>query len=220
MKTFIVKQSYRALICGIAFLCAALPARAADTPPFLTEEEIAPHSATIERVQDYLAGLSTVIADFTQIAPDGTLTSGKFYLQRPGKMRWQYSPPTPILIVSDGKEVVFYDYELEQVSHIPLDSTLIGFMAQPTISFDKTVGIREVQETPGVIRITLAQLSKPSDGQLMLEFSDKPLAIRNMVITDSTNQVTSVALNNARFGEELDKELFIFRDPRKPRRKT
>jgi outer membrane lipoprotein-sorting protein len=212
-------KTFAALLFAVASILPAYAAEEAAAPvPFLSSEELAPHAKTIESVENYLSGLTTIVADFTQVAPDGSLTSGKFFLQRPGKMRWQYNPPTPVLMVADGKELVFYDYELEQVSHIPLDSTLIGFLAQEKIRFDDSVGIQNIEEEAGVIRITLAQKDKPKDGQLMLEFSNNPLLIRNMVVTDATNQMTTVSLNNARFGEKVDKELFIFRDPRKPRR--
>jgi outer membrane lipoprotein-sorting protein len=203
------------ILCIFTFVS---PTVFADDITFLTPTELVPHAKTIDRVQSYLSNLTTVIADFTQVAPDGTLTSGKFYLKRPGKMRWQYNPPTPILMISSGTELVYYDIELEQVSHIPLDDTLIGFLAQNPIAFDKNIGIIGFNAKQGVIRITLAQRDKPDDGQLELEFSDKPLLIRNMVITDATHQTTSVSLNNARFGVELDPELFIFRDPRTPRK--
>ena len=178
---------------------------------------VAPHRRTIARLEAYLSQMTSIVSDFTQVAPDGSLTSGRFYLQRPGKMRWQYHPPTPILMVSNGSELVFYDYELEQVSHIPLDSTLIGFLAQDRIRFDGTVGIVDFEERADVISVTLAQLKNPDEGRLTLEFSDKPLALRNMVITDATQQVTTVSLNNARYDVPLEAELFIFRDPRKPR---
>ena len=186
---------------------------------FLPPDQVAKHQATITRVQNYLSNLTTIVSDFTQVAPDGSLTSGKFFLQRPGKMRWQYNPPTPRLIVSNGSDMVFYDYDLEQVSHIPLDQTLIGFLARDKIRFDNTIGITGFEEDANAIRVTLAQRDKPSDGQLMLEFSDNPLLLRNMVVTDATGQVTTVALNNAKFGTKLNKELFIFRDPRQGRRR-
>jgi outer membrane lipoprotein-sorting protein len=185
------------------------------TVTFMSAEQLAPHQKIIDHIQSYLSNMTTIVSDFTQVAPDGTLTSGKFYLMRPGKMRWQYNPPTPILMVSSGTELVYYDIELEQVSHIPLDDTLIGFLAQDKITFDKKVGIVDFSVEAGAIRITLAQRDKPNDGKLELEFSDKPLLIRNMVITDATHQVTSVSLNNARFGLPIDPELFVFRDPRK-----
>lgn len=210
-------SKFAVLLCCALLLCAG-NSHADDSVAqvhFLTPAELAMHQATIDRVQQYLSDLSSVVSDFTQVAPDGTLTSGKFYLKRPGKMRWQYNPPTPILMVSNGSELVYYDYELEQVSHIPLDSTLIGFLAQDKIRFDGKVGIISFSENAGAIRIELTQIKKPDEGRLMLEFSDSPLTIRSMVVTDSTNQVTTVSLNNAHFGIKLDPELFIFRDPRK-----
>lgn len=184
---------------------------------FLPQGQLASHEKTIHRLEDYLSNMTTIVADFTQVAPDGSLTNGRFFLERPGKMRWQYNPPTPILMVSNGSELVYYDYELEQVSHIPLDSTLIGFLARPQIHFDKDVGVVAFSEKSGVISVTLAQVEKPDEGKLELEFSDKPLTLRNMVVTDATQQVTTVSLNNARYGVKIDPENFIFRDPRKPR---
>jgi outer membrane lipoprotein-sorting protein len=202
-----------AMMFAITFASPAF----ADSVSFLPAPQLEKNQPTIERIEQYLSNMGTVVADFNQTAPDGTLTNGKFYLQRPGKMRWQYNPPTPILMVSSGTELVYYDIELEQVSRIPLDETLIGFLALEKITFDKKVGIVDLSVSSGVIRITLAQHDKPDEGQLELEFSDKPLLLRNMIITDATRQVTSVSLNNARFGLKIDPELFNFRDPRKPR---
>lgn len=184
----------------------------------MSAAQLAPHQRTIKRVEQYLSQLTTVVSDFSQVAPDGSLSNGRFYLERPGKMRWQYNPPTPILMVSNGSELVFYDYELEQVNHIPLDKTLIGFMARDVISFDDTVGVIDFAHEDGVIRVTLAQRESPEDGTLQLELSDQPLTLRNMVISDATQQVTSVSLNNARYGVKIDEDLFVFRDPRKPRK--
>src|SRR6202044_3475637 len=162
-------------------LSAMTPACAVIVPKvgatFLSSADIALHQETIDRLQDYLSGLTTIVSHFTHRAPDGTLPHGKFFLKRPGKMRWQYNPPTPILMVSNGSEFVYYDYELEQVNYLPLDSTLIGFLAQDQIRFENTVGIRDFSENSGVIRITLSMRDKPESGQLMLEFSDHPLQI-------------------------------------------
>jgi len=225
MKITSIIKNWIPAFAGMTVLLAfaGMMALAADAPnppiTFLSQEEIAPHQKTIDRIQEYLTGLTTIVSDFTQVAPDGSLTSGKFFLGRPGKMRWQYNPPTPILMVSNGDEMIYYDYELEQLSHIPLDQTLIGFLAQNPISFDKTVGLTGFSQSADVIRISLAQLGKPEDGELTLEFSDKPLAIRNMVIRDAQHQVTTVSLNNAQFDVKLNPKLFDFRDPREDRRK-
>ncbi|PZP84599.1 MAG: outer membrane lipoprotein carrier protein LolA, partial [Azospirillum brasilense] len=91
------------------------------------------HNEEIKRVEGYLTGLSTIVADFSQVAANGELSEGKFYLKRPGKMRWEYAPPTPILLVSNGKVITYYDAELDQVNYVPVDDTLAGFLAQDTI---------------------------------------------------------------------------------------
>jgi outer membrane lipoprotein-sorting protein len=207
------KSGFRFQVLGfsLAILLFINPAFADD---FLTPEQLAPQQKTIARVEKYLTGLTTIISDFTQVAPDGSLATGKFYMQRPGKMRWQYNPPTPVLMVADGKVLTYYDYELQQVNYINLDSTIIGFLAQKDIRFDRNVGIMDVKRENGVIRIKLAQKEKTDEGTLTLEFSDKPIAIRNMIITDATQQVTTVSLNHATYGSALDAKLFEFDDPR------
>ena len=212
------------LISFLLICAASSVAAAADTAPkadvvFLSKAEMEKQKATIQKVENYLTNLTTVVSDFTQVAPDGSLTSGKFFLKRPGKMRWQYNPPTPILMVSNGSMLVYYDYELEQVSHVSLDSTLIGFLAKQKITLGEDIGVTEISNTASVLRITLAQREKPTEGQLMLELTENPLTLRNMVIRDATNQITSVSLNDAKFGLPLEDSLFVFRDPRQNRKR-
>lgn len=202
-----------------ALLFVASPA-AAQTAQSMPTKEIALNAeekASVTRVEKYLSGLTTILADFVQIAPDGGLVSGKFYLQRPGKMRWQYEPPTPILMVADGRSLIFYDYELDQTSYIPLQDTLAGFLARKEIAFGKDVIITALEEATGSLRLTMVQKSKPKDGSLTLEFATEPLQLRNMLVFDATGQKTTVALNNARYGVPLDAKLFIFDDTIKPR---
>lgn len=178
----------------------------------------ASQSETLRQVEQYLQQLTTIVADFSQVAPDGSLSSGKFYLSRPGKMRWQYNPPTPILMIASGDNLIFYDYELEQLSNIPLDETLAGFLAKNTIRFtDPAITVEFVETLPALIRVGIVQTAKPKQGKLVLEFTDAPLTLKNMQVTDAAGQVTNVSLSNAAYGVKIDAELFNFRDPRKPK---
>jgi outer membrane lipoprotein-sorting protein len=180
-------------------------------PPAHAESRV----SALSRVESYLSGITTIVADFNQVAPNGDLTSGKFYLKRPKQMRWQYSPPTPILMVTRGEYLTYYDYELDQVSDIPLQDTLLGFLSQQKISFkDKAIKVIGLEQEPGVIRLSLVQSDKPDDGTLTLQFSDKPLRLYNMQVMDATGQTTSINLNNARFDQKLTDEVFAFKDPR------
>lgn len=189
-------------------LCTAFSTAFAATPLQLTAED----KTAIAKVEKYLTGLTTIQADFVQIAPDGGMASGKFYLSRPGKMRWQYDPPTPILMVADGKFLVFYDYELDQTSYIPLQETLAGFLARDVIRFGGDVVITDINRGPGSLRLSMVQQEKPKDGILTLEFATSPLQLRNMKVVDAIGQETTVSLNNARYGIPLGKELFVFED--------
>jgi outer membrane lipoprotein-sorting protein len=195
---------YRFFITAGLWLLFALPA-------FAQMSE----TMQLRRVESYLSDLTTIAADFTQIAPDGSLASGKFYLKRPQKMRWQYDPPTPILMVTRGGYLTYYDYELEQVSDIPLDETLLGLFSRPQISFDaENLAIDKFSQGDNFISVSLQEADDPEDGTLTLEFSDNPLMLQNIHVTDATGQTTHIALNNARFGITLQDELFSFRDPR------
>lgn len=176
----------------------------------------------IKRVETYLSNLTTIVADFNQVDADGGLSSGKFYLKRPGKMRWQYSPPTPVLVVSNGKTVTYYDAELDQVNYIPIDDTLASFLARPkiTLNSDSTM-LTHFQSKDKVIRATIVNKERAGEGALTLEFSDKPLQIRQMVIEDATGNRSVIQLQNAKFGQPLPEGLFRFEDPRgiAPRRR-
>jgi len=162
----------------------------------------------LHRVEAYLNGLGTIVADFTQASPDGSLAEGKFYFERPGKMRWEYAPPAPILMVSSGSQLVYFDKELAQTTYIPMDSTPAGFLMNDPIRFDGSVVVEEASDVDGVLRVTLHQARKPEEGRLTLEFSKSPFVLRNLIVTDAANQVTSVSLSNAHFGQKLDSALF------------
>lgn len=189
------------LIAIAAMLCAAAP----------TKKD----AEDIKRVEAYLTDLTSIVADFNQVDAGGGVAEGKFYLKKPGKMRWEYKPPTPILLVSNGKVMTYYDSELDQVNYIAFDDTLAGFLAQDVITLDsKSAVLTDFVSKDGVIRATIVQREKPDEGSLTLEFSDKPLQLKQMVVTDARGQRTNIALQNATYGENLPDSLFKFEDPR------
>ncbi len=174
----------------------------------------AANEGLLRSVESYLQGLSTIKAEFVQIAPSGELATGTFFLKRPGKMRWQYDPPVPVLMVSTGDTLKYYDYELEQVSNIPLEDTLAGFLAQDDIRFDpKVIEVLEASAHDGVVRVKVRQKRRPDEGELTLEFTEKPMQLRNMILRDSRDQQTNISLSGAEYGLELDNKLFRLRDP-------
>ena len=117
------------LAAGIA--PPANDAVAAPRPAPLTQAE----RADIARIEDYLSQLQTLKARFLQISSDGGFAEGDLFISRPGKMRIDYDPPMPILIVADGRFLVFYDEELDQISYVPLGSTPASILTRDNVSF-------------------------------------------------------------------------------------
>lgn len=193
----------------VFFAAILLFAASAQAAPLTDKQKL-----LLSRVQTYLNGVKTMTADFVQISPDGSLASGKFFLKRPGRLRWQYDPPTPILIVADGTFVNIHDYELNEVSKLPISNTLVSFLAQNTISFGGTAKVVEVEGDHEAVRVSIAQADRPEDGTLTLVFSDKPLMLRKMTVKDGAGQATQVSFNDARFGTPLEAKLFEFEDPK------
>ena len=171
--------------------------------------------ADIARVQAYLNSVKTLHARFLQIAPNGSTSEGQAWLQRPGRMRFQYDPPAPFLLVGGHGLLVFNDSQLRQTSNIPLDQTPLGLLLQDNL---KLVGggitVSRVVRLPGQLQVTLARTASPQDGALTLVFADNPLALRSWTTTDAQRHETRVTLYDAQLGGTFDQSLFTFIDPR------
>ncbi len=166
-------------------------------------------AAAIERVQNYLNSLHTLKARFLQVAPDGAVTHGTAWLERPGRMRFQYDPPTPLLLVAGHGFVLFSDSKLGQTSNIPIGQTPLGILLAPRI--DLTGGelrVTEIRRLPGELQVTLVRGANPGEGSLTLTFATDPLSLRQWSVTDPQQQRTTVTLTDARTGGSFDQTLF------------
>ena len=192
-------------LLGLAWLLAIQPAAAA--LPSAT------HAGDLARIEDYLNNLTTFKADFVQINPDGGTATGELYYQRPDKMRLDYDPPSDILIISDGWTIVYYDRRLEQVSHLFINSTPLGFLLADDIRLSGDVTVTDVQRSGGELHVTLVQTDEPNQGSIRLSFTEDPLELRRWTVVDAQGQATHVMLETPETGLPLDRELFRFRNP-------
>lgn len=187
------------------------PAVAAKAPRKpLTEQD----RADIARAEDYLNSVRTLKARFLQIAPNGSQAEGTAFFSRPGRMRLQYDPPSPLLVVADGTFLIVHDKELDNPSYIPLGSTPAGILVRDNVQLDgKDVTVTRVQRQPGVLALTMVESEDPAAGDLTLVFSERPFALRQWRVTDAQGSVTTVSLFEAQTGVSLDPKLFEFKDP-------
>ena len=169
--------------------------------------------ADLARIEAYLNGLSTLKARFLQVAPDGSTSQGIAWMQRPGRMRFQYDPPTPLLLVAGHGLFVYYDRQLKQTSNIPLGSTPLGLLLAEHVTLSGGVTVTDIGRMPGQIQVTMVRTDSPGDGSLTLVFADQPLALRQWTVIDSQRRETTVSLFNVQFGGSFDQAMFTFIDP-------
>jgi outer membrane lipoprotein-sorting protein len=207
----------RGLAIALLLGLLGLPATSAFAAPPRAAALSAEDRADVQRVEQYLNGIHSLAAHFQQFAQDGGAAGGRVYVARPGRMRFEYEAPSPILLLADGTWVVYIDNQLKQVSYLPIGSTPAWFLLRDNISLADGVTITKFERGPGVIRISLVENKSPENGVLTLTFADKPLELRQWTIVDQQGKSTTVVLNDTRFGVAVDPKAFTFVDPRDKR---
>ncbi|MFL5282250.1 MAG: LolA family protein [Rhodopila sp.] len=181
---------------------AALPRMAGAAPPSPQDR------ADIARVEAYLNGLKALKAHFIQTTQDGQISDGTAWLQRPGKMRFQYNPPAPFLLIAAHGVLTFNDSSLQQTSNIPLSRTPLGILLAENVNLTGGVTVTSIQRLPGQLQLTLVRTESPGDGTLTLIFADNPLALRQWTVVDAQRRETHVTLSNVQLGGTFDQQLF------------
>jgi outer membrane lipoprotein-sorting protein len=214
------QRSFAAQITG--WVCAAMLSVFAPPGLSVAPAAIAPQlqlgsedQAELARIEEYLNGIRTVISSFLQQSSNGERAEGQLYLSRPGKLRVEYRPPVPVLVVADGTFLIYYDRSLEQVSYIPLASTPASILLDKQISLsDDAVTVTGFERGDDQTLVSLIRTDNPGEGSITLVFRKHPFALQQWSVTDAQGIVTVVSLVDPRFDVELDRKLFVFEDPR------
>jgi outer membrane lipoprotein-sorting protein len=162
----------------------------------------------IATVEVYLDRLKTLKARFTQVAQDGSISEGTAWLERPGRMRFQYDPPSPITLIAAHGVLTFNDSSLQQTSNISLSRTPLGILLADKVELYGAVTVTSVQRLPGQLQLTLVRTDTPGDGSLTLVFSEPPLELRQWTVIDAQRRETHVTLYNIQTGGTFDPDLF------------
>jgi outer membrane lipoprotein-sorting protein len=179
-------------------------------PAVLSPED----SEWLSRAEKYFAAIDSIRASFFQSSPEGGTAEGVFYLRRPGRLRIEYLPPMPILIVGDGVFLHFYDTELGQVSDWPIFDTPLGALSSDDVSFNDDLIVTHFRRRSGAMAITLVKREDPGLGSLTLYFSEAPMELKQWTVIDAQGLETNVTLFNAETNIDLANSLFVFDDPR------
>lgn len=164
----------------------------------------------IQQAEQWLQNLNHGQARFTQIDYKGRQLNGTFYINRPGRLRFEYDQPITDHIVADGVMIYFYDGDSEQFSSAPIGMTLADFILRPDIRMDQTVKVESVRERDGMVEIALSQKDQPGTGELILSFTKAPFALKSWRIIDAQGLTTDIILSNLTRPTSLDPRLFVF----------
>jgi outer membrane lipoprotein-sorting protein len=192
-----------ALLLALILPLAATGARA-QTPFQSTQQD----RSDLQRVEACLNGIRTLKAHFLQVSPDGAISEGTVWLDRPGRMRFQYDRPSPLLLVAGHGLVVFRDSSLNQTTNIPVGRTPLGILLADPVVLIGEVTVTGIQRQPGQIQVTMVRTASPSEGSLALVFADSPLALRQWTVFDAQRRETRVTLHSAELGGAFDQRLF------------
>jgi outer membrane lipoprotein-sorting protein len=179
--------------------------------PHMTDADL----ADLDRVSAYLNSIHTLQGDFVQINPSGSIDQGKFYLEKPGKLRFEYKPPSPMLIISDGHTVSVANTSLKTVDRYPLASTPLDLILGDDSDLRHNKEILAVQHQPDTLVILARTSGNRHKANLRLVFDDPMTELREWTVLDDQGQTTTVALRGLETGVQLDPALFVQRDMRK-----
>jgi outer membrane lipoprotein carrier protein len=179
------------------------------------------HASATSDVERNLTGLSSWSADFAQTIEDGQgkvlrSASGKFYLQRPGKFRWDYAEPSQQLVLGDGKEIWFYDKDLQQANVRSMDATLASTPAvllSGTGSIAEQFDIKALPDEGGLRWYQLVPKHPDTDFQLVRIGFDKDGELASMFLADKLNQITQLTFTHPLKNPKLIPDLFTFSPP-------
>ena len=202
------------MLAGVVLLIGlSAPAGAAESARPLTAKDL----ADVKRVEAYLNNLTTLRSRFLQVASNGSYGEGIIYLQRPGQLRIDYDPPSPIRIITDGRYLVYLDRELEQTTHIDIDDTPAGILLGEKVSFGRDIRVMAVERRAGILSLSLARGEDLAEGSLTLVLSDKPIILRKWIVTDQQGITTNFSLLGPRFGVDIAPKIFEFVPPKTDR---
>jgi len=206
--------SFGALALGAADGFAQNPAKS-QIQPFVPPR--APLSeaqkADLKRVSDYLNTIKSVQGRFTQIAADGRTAQGTFYLRKPGRIRFEYDRPNPILIVADGSSVGVSNSQLKTTDRYPLINSPLRLLLSESIDLTTDRRITEVKKETGVLSFTARETAGPARGSITLILADSgQLELRQWEVVDAQGAHTTIALNNVRQDANIPANLFVIQE--------
>ena len=189
-----MRTLFAAALSALALLLAALPAQA---------------QTSVADVERYLNSIRTFKARFVQSNPNGSIAQGTLYVWRPGRMRFEYDPPSQLKIVADGYQVTMWDPATKDFGQWPIGWTAASWLAKDPIALSGDLRVEKFERaSSGLLEMTMSQARKPQDGKVIVRFSENPMALQGWTIVDQRGQRVNIALTSVQPNLQLTESLF------------
>lgn len=178
----------------------------------------ADQSAVVAAVARAVNAITRLQGRFVQTNPDSTSIGGRFWLQRPGKVRFAYDAPSPLLLISDGTNVILRDTRLRTTDRYPLRQTPLYFLLKANVDLARDVIVTGVERRGGNHLVAMRDRRREADGELTVSFDQATGALEEWTIRDRQGRATRVRLSDVVTGPAINPTLFV--DPSPNRRMT
>ena len=184
-------------------------------PEATPQQQAAPATvdASLAEVEQYVNSIRTLQARFVQNNPNGSVGQGTLYVRRPGRMRFEYDPPSKLKIVADGSQVTMWNTATRDFGQWPIGWTAASFLVKEPFRLSGDLKLENVERANGLLALTMTQVRKPQEGRVIVRLAENPLQLRGWSIIDGRGQRVDVALSNVQTGGQLADSLFHFDGP-------
>ncbi|OQW52528.1 LolA family protein [Candidatus Raskinella chloraquaticus] len=179
------------------------------TPVVSSAQPLSPQqTATLQKVSTAFNAMHDMQATFTQVEFDGARATGRFFLTKPGRVRFQYDRPSPLEIVADGSDLVVRDRKLNTQDFYPLKQTPLRYLLNERIDLTKDAKVLAVLQDNDLVTVVIEDRNDFSQGQLTLFFDAHSYELRQWSVIDSNGRETAVAIHNVALNRPNNPELF------------
>jgi len=169
--------------------------------------------ADVAQVEQYFNSVRTMQARFVQTNPDGSTVQGTLSISRPGKMRFEYDPPSKLKVVADGLQVTMWDPATRDFGQWPIGWTAASFLLKDPFKLSGDLTVESVRRADGLMQLTVVQTRKPQEGKVIVRVAENPLQLRGWSIIDTRGNQVNVALSDLKTGMQLANSLFKYDGP-------
>lgn len=164
---------------------------------------------TLREISNYLNQLQTAQGGFTQINSDGTLFTGQIYIKRPGRIRFEYNPPSESMVMAGGGQLAVFDARSNTgPERFPLSQTPLSIILAPDVNLERASMVTNVVSDGTTTTVTAQDPDNPQYGNIQMVFTANPVELRQWIVTDDLGVETTIILNDLVAGGRLGDILF------------